>query len=758
SPDLGQFTLDLPTLTENLSQGILEGFTQVNYNNNFIEFPLNTNSSSTVSVDIATAGDYNLIFKYIPLDTTTFLNININGINTNSVYNFEKNTTPNTNTILTFTVPIYLNSGNNTIKFYNYKTNPSPILGTISVEYIPKKTLVFSSQATTFTTPQDSYSVINGDISGAAVIDKINNMLTWIGGAKDGASTIKVYVNYTGSYILRINYINNNRPLKIDINNSSGTIYNVNGAYADIFSVPLNLVAGVNTLKFHGDGVNYAPDLGEFTLALNESRIASAPSVFDGILSENASFLSSGGVTGLGGFEDESYSMTYFANVPGIYSLTLTVDTSKWTNIAIDINEPEDPTIYYIPKRTTSIDYAIKVNLKQGNNLIVFHGDGINFAPDLLKINFGLNSAIPSNSIYSLSKNTTLKNGAFLDPETNFVENLGGIDDGSVSLTVNVSSAGLYNLYLEYEETETDSPLLIDIDGVNTGSIYNLPMTGFQVADDSEFISIPLSLKAGNNILTFHGNGIDSVSSLGSFYLLPSSANNFQTLATFNQTYSLKSASLISGAKTHPSLPGFIYYIVGPNDGLVQLTLNNIPVAGEYTLAIKYLTDSNSKDLFISVNGISTSIPYNPPATRSTTVDATEILLVNFYLNAPKNTIEFYGNGINFTPILGDVTITDSASNRSTPYRINSVDLQRGANRYAKGEFIAGIGGRKDGAATVKTTVSSTGLYDLSFRYIAPNENRANIRIKLNGKSHHIYTLPLTNDFNPNNARTFTIP
>ncbi|WP_170272340.1 hypothetical protein, partial [Clostridium tarantellae] len=37
---------------------------------------------------------------------------------------------------------------------------------------------------------------------------------------------------------------------------------------AKTFTVAVNLNSGINTIKFHGDGINYGPSLGEVTLTL----------------------------------------------------------------------------------------------------------------------------------------------------------------------------------------------------------------------------------------------------------------------------------------------------------------------------------------------------------------------------------------------------------------------------------------------------------------------------------------------------------
>ncbi|MPQ45356.1 hypothetical protein GBZ86_16730, partial [Clostridium tarantellae] len=127
--------------------------------------------------------------------------------------------------------------------------------------------------------PVYKYNAAEGMLSNGALIEDAGgvNVAGWIGGPSDGATTLTVNVAAAGKYNLAVKYIgaDANRNLKIDINGTStGEVYTptpTNGwsiGDAKTFTVAVNLNSGINTIKFHGDGINYGPSLGEVTLTL----------------------------------------------------------------------------------------------------------------------------------------------------------------------------------------------------------------------------------------------------------------------------------------------------------------------------------------------------------------------------------------------------------------------------------------------------------------------------------------------------------
>ncbi|MPQ45157.1 carboxypeptidase regulatory-like domain-containing protein, partial [Clostridium tarantellae] len=118
--------------------------------------------------------------------------------------------------------------------------------------------------------PVYKYNAAEGMLSNGALIEDAGgvNVAGWIGGPSDGATTLTVNVAAAGKYNLAVKYIgaDANRNLKIDINGTNtGSVYTptpTNGwsiGDAKTFTVAVNLNSGINTIKFHGDGINYGP-------------------------------------------------------------------------------------------------------------------------------------------------------------------------------------------------------------------------------------------------------------------------------------------------------------------------------------------------------------------------------------------------------------------------------------------------------------------------------------------------------------------
>ncbi|MGL5245820.1 MAG: carboxypeptidase regulatory-like domain-containing protein, partial [Sarcina sp.] len=172
-------------------------------------------------------------------------------------------TTTNTSGIYTF---INVSAGN-----YLVKSNQSQIV-TVNTSTTPNSTTTFNSS----TLPSSTYDVALGTLSNGATINSVN-YAGLIGGSSDGSSTVTVNVTTAGSYNIALKYIGPdvNRPLKVDINGvNTGTTYSlpptagwtVNDAL--VFTIPVNLTAGNNTIKFHGDGINFSQNLGTFKILI----------------------------------------------------------------------------------------------------------------------------------------------------------------------------------------------------------------------------------------------------------------------------------------------------------------------------------------------------------------------------------------------------------------------------------------------------------------------------------------------------------
>ncbi|MPQ43486.1 sialidase domain-containing protein [Clostridium tarantellae] len=118
--------------------------------------------------------------------------------------------------------------------------------------------------------------------------------------------------------------------------------------------------------------------------------------------------------------------------------------------------------------------------------------------------------------------NGVLENGALIEDAggTKVAGWIGGPRDGATTVTVNVASSGSYKLAIQYIGADANRNLKIDINGINTGSIYTPLMTsGWTIADAKTFI-IEIKLNSGINTIKFHGDGTNYGPSLGTITLI----------------------------------------------------------------------------------------------------------------------------------------------------------------------------------------------------------------------------------------------
>ncbi|WP_207707460.1 hypothetical protein, partial [Clostridium tarantellae] len=758
APYLGDFTLSLPPLVDSFHKGILEGDASIEPNKNFVNaIGGPSDGAVTVTVKVNTKGVYNLTFQYDALDKIRPLKIDINGIDNGEEYILPLTNGINANTIKTFNVLVNLNEGINTLRFHGDGINYGPSLGKFTVNSSQNtSTALFSSVAKT-------YNITSGIVGNGAVIDKKLKIITNIGGIADGFCIITIPVESYGIYLMKIYYVNNNRPLKIDINGlDTGKIYTVNGEKSGIFSVTIPLVVGINTLRFHGDKKNLSPDLGSFTLELIKNNFTSD---FNGDVLSGAKILSEGVITGLGGVSDGKYMMDYDTKKSGKYILNITLDTSKGNILLIDINGENTGFTYNIPKSSEVIVYTIIISLQYGDNTIVFHGNYINKVPDILKIEINLAYAIEE-SIYKLSDGI-LVSGATLDPDSNFIEKIGGINNGNVTVQVNADKDGMYNLNVKYIENEVDNLLKIDVN--------NISMEGILISNDLEDglsfqnFNIDVPLKKGINSIKFYGNGVDKVSKLGDISIKEAS---MKESTTFTKIYKwdkaiisedLKKASwndeeitiLGNGASFFKSNTTYIVNIGGVNRGGAIIDIN-IPKSDDYILTLNYLSPEMDKKLLIDFNYANN--PQVITLEKSNVTDKKELktLQIKISLALGKNTIIFSGDGSNFAPSIGDFTISEENKNKED-YKIVSQELKRGAKEIQNGDYITAIGGKNRGFLLLTINVKLAGQYDLGIKYTSPELKRS-LKIKINEKLDNSYMFPETDKEKTLTGASFTIP
>ncbi|MPQ43652.1 carboxypeptidase regulatory-like domain-containing protein, partial [Clostridium tarantellae] len=628
------------------------------------------------------------------------------------------------------------------------------------------------------------FDIALGTASGSAIIDKNTNFIMGIGGENNGAVSMTFKLNHMGLYNLAIQYIapDVNRHLNIDVNGSNiGTniLPKTNGSKVSdvkVFTVPNSIELNLNnTIKYYGDGINNAPYLGKMVLYLSTYifNISEGQLANGAVLDEDSKL-----INWLGGETNGNISIIINVKDRGIYNLAfkyLSFDGSS--PIKVNINGINTGSIY-VPLATEGWSitdaklYTLPhtVNLNLGENKIEFLGDGKSYAPSLGNIYITLKTVInsstptvpkesimtPGSAIYTYNViNGTLTEDAQISSLTNFVTKLGGINNGSVSIKLNLDNGGLYNLAIQYIASDANRPLKIEVNGINIGTNI-LPKTNGNNVSDAKVFTLPNKIELSlNNTIKFYGDGINSCPDLGKVFL---------ALAIY--IFKLAEGKLSNGAILDEDSK-LINWLGGETNGSVFITVN-VKDAGIYQLAVKYLSFDGQSPIKIDINEVNTGSIYIPPATEGwSIVDAKLYTLPHtINLNLGENKIKFYGEGKSFAPSLGDVYITlKTIINLSTPtvpkeststlpveatkealYTYNAIKgiLTGGAEINSANNLVTKLGGENDGATTLTVFIDKEGIYNLFGIYIAPDFN-SHLKIFINETSkNYSYELPMT--------------
>ncbi|MGL5244107.1 MAG: hypothetical protein ACRC7R_02850, partial [Sarcina sp.] len=679
SPTLGTINLTLisqqtkPQLQNTINTQLYD-ITMASFDNNMKLDILNKvgnmmggplDGSVIFNLEVLKEGIYNLEVQYLAGDSNRRMVIDINGVNTGKIYCVSKTTTWNITNLKTFTVPIGLNKGINIIKFHGDGINYGPTIGDIRISLV--------SETKVSTVPLGNYNILDGIISGGATINSQEQLVLGIGGEAKGTILFTLSVQKTGMYNMSLKYRNLDnlaRNLNVDVNEiNTGTIYKLPSSSGGLFTIPIILKAGGNTIRFYGDGISKSPDLGSFILSLQSiiSKTMYIYSVADGKIGEGAQVESKSNFVGfLGGPTNGSSLVTVDVDYTGLYNLAIDyIAADNNRPLKIDINGMSGGSTYILEKTNSwnlsdAKTFKTLVNLNSGSNTIKFYGDGTNYAPSLglLKINLiNLNSVIiqpptPTTiSTYSIEASAgTLANGAKIEPTINFAGWLGGPTDGSATVTFDIANSGKYNLSVQYIGGDTNRPLKIDVNGINTGTVYITEKTNAWTLSEAKIFTTLLDLKSGKNSIKFHGNGIDYAPSLGTVKLI------MITAITTNYSADASSGILLNGSKIEPTI-NFAGWLGGPADGSTTLTFD-IANSGKYNLSVQYIGGDTNRPLKIDVNGVNTGTIYSTEKTNGWAVEDSKLLVVMVQLNSGVNTIKFHGNGVDYAPSIGKVNLT----------------------------------------------------------------------------------------------------
>ena len=471
------------------------------YNNWAIRLGGRNNGSATVQVYVAEEGEYDFNIEY--LGANTALKIDVNGVNTGTIYR-----TPNQHQGYIL-IKLQLRRGNNEIKFYGDYPNVAPNL---------YKFMVQRTQITT------NYNLINGILRNGCKIDRNLNMVTGLGGINRGEATVNVDAANAGQYGITIKYNKGLKSFLIDVNGiNTGTNYATPTNRRGQYYLELKLTRGNNQLKFYGMGTKLAPDLGEFKIALIENPPeppSSKYSVTKGIL-ENGAMLnrSKKYVVNLGGPRNGSSTVTVDVAKAGNYNLQIEYLNGSRC-LKIDVNKRTLNSTFMTPAGCYGY-FTIVVNLRAGANEIKFHGITSEYSSNLgdFDLEFIKPAVVPilPPGTYGTDRGV-FENGAELDVNTNFVKFLGGPNDGSTRLNINISNKGNYEIQIKYLCYDPNRFLSIDVNRVNIG-IYKVDMTTGWTLSDVKIFTCSTLFNAGNNEIKFHGDKSNRAPMLGAFTL-----------------------------------------------------------------------------------------------------------------------------------------------------------------------------------------------------------------------------------------------
>lgn len=374
-----------------------------------------------------------------------------------------------------------------------------------------------------------------------------------------------------------------------------------------------------------------APDLNKLTLSQANTTNAFITEARFGILENGAEIstvVSPNFVDLIGGTGNGTVTINVDVPLTATYTMTLEHLNTDVRNLVLEVNGVTTPTI--VVPATASFDvgdamiFTTEVNLMQGNNVIKLKGDGINFAPVIKEITFKAKafSQIVSVNTGILSGNSAVNQ----DIAIGFVDFIGGVDNGTATLSLDIPIEGEYFIELTHLNT-SERTLKVDINNENTVS-YTVPATSsFNSIDAETFIFSAVFVKGINTIRLHNDNENAFAPVLGTLKYIQKQ---------FSQVTNAIDATL-GGSATISN--DFVINLGGTGNGYIEFT-NTLPFTGVYNLALKYVANTNTKKAKISVNGVSTGVAYSFEKTNSQQIDDAKTKIIKLTLNAGENKIK----------------------------------------------------------------------------------------------------------------------
>lgn len=111
-------------------------------------------------------------------------------------------------------------------------------------------------------------NMAKGILRNGAQLNKLKNLVTNLGWAKDGYSMVNLDVPRAENYNIELEFENGLRNIRIDVNKKSTNAMLITPqARFGIFRMVVNLKTGANEFKLHGIKSEFASNLGNFKLS-----------------------------------------------------------------------------------------------------------------------------------------------------------------------------------------------------------------------------------------------------------------------------------------------------------------------------------------------------------------------------------------------------------------------------------------------------------------------------------------------------------
>lgn len=367
------------------------------------------------------------------------------------------------------------------------------------------------------------------------------------------------------------------------------------------------------------------PNIEQFFLSQATTLTPIIASSTTATLTNGATAYSDAYVNAVGGTNDGTITFNITAPILGTYSLGINHINNQIMSLNIEVNGSS--TIYDldINADTTIEAFNTEIVLNQGNNIIKLHGDGTTNAPEIGNISLIIK---PFGGFIS-PENFTLSGESEITQisDVSFIQQIGMENINTATINLDIALEGEYEIGF-YHLNPDARTIQIDINGVSTNQVYNMPATADWDIDSKLRFVFTANLIKGNNIITLHNNNQEAYAP----YISAIDYTQIQYIDIIDANLSTIGGSAnISG--------GFVKNLGGKNNGYLEFT-RTVPFTGVYEIEIKYVAIDDKKESNILVNNVDSGSSYSFEKTNSlNSVDA-KTRVVQLTLTTGENKIK----------------------------------------------------------------------------------------------------------------------